>query len=57
MTLLLDTHVPLWFITGDPALTADLVDRLLVARAIVEGLTLVTRDASIAQYDVALLKA
>ena len=123
MTLLLDTHIVLWFITADPALDDDLVDRLrhdpdvhlspvslweitvkqsagklagppdlaerirdlgfpelpvthahamaagrlpahhrdpfdrmLVAQAIVEGMTLVSRDFSIALYDVPLLK-
>ncbi|MDG4834594.1 type II toxin-antitoxin system VapC family toxin [Solwaraspora sp. WMMD1047] len=35
----------------------DPFDRMLVAQAAVEGLTLVSRDESIAQYDVDLLKA
>ncbi|MCL7456924.1 type II toxin-antitoxin system VapC family toxin [Micromonospora echinofusca] len=123
MTLLLDTHVALWAITGDATLGEDFLDRLrhdpdiflspvslweitikqttgklvgpadlaervrdmgfrelpvthahaiaagrlpfhhrdpfdrmLVAQAVVEGLTLVTRDASIALYDVDVLK-
>jgi PIN domain nuclease of toxin-antitoxin system len=34
----------------------DPFDRMLVAQAVVEGLTLVSRDASIARYDVAILK-
>ncbi|MEU4773253.1 type II toxin-antitoxin system VapC family toxin [Micromonospora sp. NPDC023644] len=123
MTLLLDTHVALWAITGDATLAQDFLerlrhdpdiflspvslweitikqtagklvgpadlaeqvrdmgfrelpvthahavaagrlpfhhrdpfDRMLVAQAVVEGLTLVTRDASIALYDVDVLK-
>ena len=123
MNLLLDTHVVLWAITGDPTLGAELLDRLrhepdiflspvtlleitikqstgklagppdlaervrdmgfrelpvthahaiaasrlpslhrdpfdrmLVAQAITEGLTLASRDASIALYDVDVLK-
>ncbi|MFX0594364.1 type II toxin-antitoxin system VapC family toxin [Melissospora conviva] len=123
MNLLLDTHVALWAITGDPTLGAELLDRLrhepdiflspvtlweitikqstgklagppdlaervrdmgfrelpvthahaiaasrlpslhrdpfdrmLVAQAITEGLTLASRDASIALYDVDVLK-
>ncbi|MEX0658472.1 MAG: type II toxin-antitoxin system VapC family toxin [Egibacteraceae bacterium] len=35
----------------------DPFDRMLVAQARTEGLTLVTRDARIAQYDVAVLPA
>jgi PIN domain nuclease of toxin-antitoxin system len=34
----------------------DPVDRMLVAQAVTEGLTLVSRDESIALYDVDLLK-
>lgn len=123
MSLLLDTHVVLWAITGDPALDADFLDRLrhdpdiylspvslweitikqsagklagppdlaervrdmgfrelpvththaitsgrlpphhrdpfdrmLVAQAIIESLTLASRDASIALYDADILK-
>ncbi|MDG4814817.1 type II toxin-antitoxin system VapC family toxin [Micromonospora sp. WMMD956] len=123
MTLLLDTHVVLWAITGDATLGVDFLDqlrhdpdiflspvtlweitikqgagklvgppdlaervremgfrelpvthahaiaagrlpphhrdpfdRMLVAQAITEGLTLATRDASIALYDVDVLK-
>ncbi|GAB2576928.1 twitching motility protein PilT [Paractinoplanes abujensis] len=123
MGLLLDTHVALWAITGDPALGEDLLDRLrhdpdiflspvslweisikqaagklggppdlaervrdlgfrelpvthphtiaagrlpphhrdpfdrlLIAQARVDGLTLATRDAALSRYDVELLK-
>ena len=123
MTLLLDTHVALWAITGDPTLGAEFLDRLrhdpdiflspvslweitikqtagklagppdlaeqvrdmgfrelavthrhgitagrlpmhhrdpfdrmLVAQAAVEGVTLATRDASIALYDIDIHK-
>ncbi|MEH0974180.1 type II toxin-antitoxin system VapC family toxin [Micromonospora sp. CPCC 205546] len=123
MTLLLDTHVALWAITGDATLSQDFLDRLrhdpdiflspvslweitikqttgklvgpadlaervrdmgfrelpvthahaiaagrlpshhrdpfdrmLVAQAVAEGLALATRDASIALYDVEVLK-
>jgi PIN domain nuclease of toxin-antitoxin system len=34
----------------------DPFDRMLVAQAVIEGLTLVTRDASIMLYDVDILK-
>lgn len=43
---------------GDlPGLHADPFDRLLIAQARTERLTLVTRDAQIARYDVATLAA
>lgn len=40
-----------------PPIHADPFDRLLVAQAVVEGLTLVTRDAAIARYEVPVLTA
>jgi len=40
-----------------PAHHRDPFDRMLVAQAVVEGLTLVSRDESIARYDVDILKA
>ncbi|MEU8244300.1 type II toxin-antitoxin system VapC family toxin [Actinoplanes missouriensis] len=39
-----------------PAHHRDPFDRMLVAQAVVDGLTLVSRDASIALYEVRLLK-
>jgi PIN domain nuclease of toxin-antitoxin system len=42
--MLLDTHAWIWLSNGDPA------DRLIVASARVEGLTLVTRDKRILGY-------
>jgi len=39
-----------------PPLHTDPFDRMLVAQAVVEGLTLVTHDARILQYDVAVLR-
>jgi PIN domain nuclease of toxin-antitoxin system len=40
-----------------PAHHRDPFDRMLVAQAAVEGLTLASRDESIARYDVDILKA
>jgi PIN domain nuclease of toxin-antitoxin system len=40
-----------------PLLHRDPFDRMLVAQAQCEGLTLVTRDGEIQRYDVSLLKA
>ncbi|MEV6417736.1 type II toxin-antitoxin system VapC family toxin [Kribbella sp. NPDC051718] len=40
-----------------PFLHRDPFDRMLIAQAITERLTLVSRDAAIHQYDVPLLKA
>jgi PIN domain nuclease of toxin-antitoxin system len=40
-----------------PLLHKDPFDRLLVAQAQLEGLTIVTRDPRIARYDVATLAA
>lgn len=40
-----------------PPVHRDPFDRLLVAQAVVEGLTLVTRDAAIARYEVPVLTA
>lgn len=39
-----------------PLLHKDLFDRMLVAQALCEGLTLVTRDPMIHEYDVDLLR-
>jgi PIN domain nuclease of toxin-antitoxin system len=40
-----------------PKIHADPFDRMLIAQAQLEGLTIVTRDWEIAKYDVAILKA
>jgi len=40
-----------------PDIHKDPFDRMLTAQAIIEKLTLVTRDSQIAKYDVSLLKA
>ncbi|WP_405061623.1 type II toxin-antitoxin system VapC family toxin [Kribbella sp. NBC_01505] len=40
-----------------PAIHRDPFDRMLIAQALVERLTLVTRDGFIQQYDVPVLKA
>jgi PIN domain nuclease of toxin-antitoxin system len=40
-----------------PLIHRDPFDRMLIAQAQVEGLTLVTRDAEIAKYDVGVLAA
>jgi PIN domain nuclease of toxin-antitoxin system len=94
--LLLDTHVVLWFLAGDPILSRparsaiesaanerlvstaslweiaieakhlaavtrlplhhrDPFDRLLIAQALVEGLTVVTHDRSFHEYEIAVI--
>ena len=40
-----------------PDIHKDPLDRMLIAQAIIEKLTLITRDSQIAQYDVNFLKA
>lgn len=40
-----------------PPVHGDPFDRMLVAQAQIEGLTIVTRDAEIARYDVPVLAA
>lgn len=40
-----------------PEIHKDPFDRMLIAQALIERLTLVTRDASIAQYNLSLLGA
>lgn len=40
-----------------PDINKDPFDRILIAQAIIEKFTLVTRDQWIAEYDVAILKA
>lgn len=46
-----------WMLATLPMLHRDPFDRLIVAQAIVEGLTLVTRDAMIARYGVEVIRA
>lgn len=46
-----------WAAGALPLHHRDPFDRILVAQAQVEGLTLVTADADIARYDVAILAA
>lgn len=46
MNLLLDTHVFLWWIDGDP------FDRLLIAQAIARDYSLVSADAAFDAYPV-----
>jgi PIN domain nuclease of toxin-antitoxin system len=40
-----------------PDIHKDLFDRMLIAKVIIERLTLVTRDKSIAEYDIDILTA
>jgi len=56
------THLPVTFSHGEqagylPLYHRDPFDRVLVSQAQAEGLTLVTRDAQIMQYDVCILEA
>ena len=44
-------------IAGLPAIHRDPFDRMLVAQAVVEGMTIVTRDRRIAEYGVDVLLA
>lgn len=46
-----------WRAGGLPAHHSDPFDRMLVAQAGIEGLTIVTADTCIRQYDVAVLQA
>ena len=64
MNLLLDTHVLLWWLddhahaVGDlPAHHRDPFDRILVAQAKVEGLTLVSRDVHLKRYKIPFIEA
>ncbi len=47
MNYLLDTHVILWMLSSP--------DRMLIAEAIQEGLTLITHDKKFEAYDVPIL--
>jgi PIN domain nuclease of toxin-antitoxin system len=44
-----------WRVATLPPLHTDPFDRLFVAQAIIEGMTLVTGDAALASYDVPIL--
>ena len=54
MRLLLDTHALLWALSA-PQHHGDLLDRMLVAQAMCESMTLVSRDRELAKYGVKLL--
>ena len=57
--MLLDTHVVLWWLADDPTVSEEIkvrldhdpFDRMLVAQAQCENLTLVTGDAEIHKYE------
>jgi len=51
------THEHADFASKLPDIHKDPFDRMLIAQTIIEKLTLVTRDTSIARYDVNTLKA
>ena len=64
MTLLLDTHVLLWWLFDDDRLTPagalprhhdDPFDRMLIAQAVRRRFVLVTADRRFADYDVLTL--
>jgi PIN domain nuclease of toxin-antitoxin system len=71
MPILLDTHLLLWRMTGDPALSPraraavgaesaevfvnDPFDRILAAQALLEDMTLVTSDPAFAAFGVNVL--
>jgi PIN domain nuclease of toxin-antitoxin system len=60
--LLLDTHVLLWHLSAPETLnrevaTADPFDRLIYAQAMIEGLTLATRDRALLASGVAAIEA
>jgi PIN domain nuclease of toxin-antitoxin system len=46
-----------WLVGKLPAIHKDPFDRMLISQAIIEKLTLITRDKQIAQYDVNCLTA
>ena len=71
MKLLLDTHAFLWLVEGSPNLSTtarsalavatlpnhhrDPFDRILIAQALVDGMTLASADAKFAPYSVPIL--
>ena len=50
------THAHALAVAALPLLHRDPFDRVLVAQARIEGLTLVTADATLEAYDVALVR-
>jgi PIN domain nuclease of toxin-antitoxin system len=52
MILLLDTHTLLWFLQVLPHHHKDPFDRLLVAQALAEGISIVSSDVSLDPYGV-----
>lgn len=64
MRLLLDTHTFLWFVFGDPSLSAlarmatlpfhhrDPFDRMLVSQCLAEGMPLISVDAKLDPYGI-----
>ena len=46
-----------WAVESLPMLHKDPFDRLLVAQAMLESLTIITRDRNIARYDVSVVPA
>lgn len=47
--LLIDSHALLWYLNGDP------FDRMLIAQALTENLTMVTKDPDFPPYGVQTL--
>lgn len=53
MKLLLDTHLLLWGalgVSGLPPIHRDPFDRIVIAQASLEGITLLTADSTISRY-------
>ena len=61
MKYLLDTHTLIWLIENEylkkiadlPAIHKDPFDRLIIATALAEDLTIITADENIRKYDAA----
>ena len=50
MRYLVDTHLAIWSVANSPPLHADPFDRMLVAQAQMEEMTLLTHDHILPQY-------